>query len=110
MPNPLPSYGVTPILISVVSAVLITVPALGIPLLGLIKTPALEVLQQGSGKRSWKRMWLILVPVVPLLILYANNTLVWIVLAGIAMLFVVLAATSVALTKLFARVSTRYQQ
>ncbi|CAH1560277.1 ABC transporter permease [Vibrio rotiferianus] len=107
LPNPLPSYGVTPILISVVSAVLITVPALGIPLLGLIKTPALEVLQQSSGKRSWKRMWLVLVPVVPLLVLYANNTLVWIVLAGIAGLFVVLAAVSVALTKLFARFSTR---
>ncbi|WP_182025277.1 ABC transporter permease [Vibrio rotiferianus] len=107
LPNPLPSYGVTPVLISVVSAVLITVPALGIPLLGLIKTPALEVLQQSSGKRSWKRMWLVLVPVVPLLVLYANNTLVWIVLAGIAGLFVVLAAVSVALTKLFARFSTR---
>ncbi|MGR5435420.1 ABC transporter permease [Vibrio owensii] len=107
LPNPLPSYGVTPFLVSVVSAVLITVPALGIPLLGLIKTPALEVLQQGSGKRSWKRMWLVLVPVVPLLILYANNTLVWIVLAGIAALFVVLAMMSVMLTKLFARVSTR---
>jgi putative ABC transport system permease protein len=47
------------------------------------------------------------VPVVPLLVLYANNTLVWIVLAGIAALFVVLAAISVSLTKLFARVSTR---
>ena len=107
LPNPLPSYGVTPVLISVVSAVLITVPALGIPLLGLIKTPALEVLQQSSGKRSWKRMWLVLVPVVPLLVLYANNTLVWIVLAGIAGLFVVLAAVSIVLTKLFARFSTR---
>ncbi|MGR5231628.1 ABC transporter permease [Vibrio rotiferianus] len=107
LPNPLPSYGVTPFFVSVVSAVLITAPALGIPLLGLIKTPALEVLQQGSGKRSWKRMWLVLVPVVPLLVLYANNTLVWIVLAGIAALFVVLAAISVSLTKLFARVSTR---
>ncbi|WP_440888233.1 ABC transporter permease [Vibrio sp. WZ-1] len=107
LPNPLPSYGVTPFFISVVAAVLITVPALGIPLLGLIKTPALEVLQQGSGKRSWKRMWLVLVPVVPLLVLYANNTLVWIVLAGIAALFVVLAAISVSLTKLFARASTR---
>ncbi|MGR5470564.1 ABC transporter permease, partial [Vibrio astriarenae] len=90
---------------AVASAVLITVPALGIPLLGLIKTPAIEVLQQGGSQRSWKRMLLILVPLVPLLLLYANNTLVWIVLGGIAVLFVVLAAVSVALTKLFAGVS-----
>ena len=106
LPEPLPSYGVTPLLVAFISAVLITVPALGIPLLGLIKTPALEVLQQGKAQRSWKRMLLVLVPVVPLLLLYADNTLVWIVLTGIAVLFVVLAAVSVTLTKLFARVST----
>ncbi|MDV5043997.1 ABC transporter permease [Vibrio diabolicus] len=107
LPEPLPSYGVTPYLVSFISAVLITVPALGIPLLGLIKTPALEVLQQGKAQRSWKRMLLVLVPIVPLLLLYADNTLVWIVLIGIAVLFVVLAAVSVALTKLFARISTQ---
>ncbi|PFG58229.1 putative ABC transport system permease protein [Vibrio sp. ES.051] len=107
LPDPLPSYGFTPFLVSFISAILITVPALGIPLLGLIKTPALEVMQQGKAQRSWKRMLLILVPIIPLLLLYANNTLVWIVLAGIAALFVVLAAVSVALTKLFAHFSTR---
>ncbi|WP_162889736.1 ABC transporter permease [Vibrio sp. dhg] len=107
LPDPLPSYGVTPFLVSFISAVLITIPALGIPLLGLIKTPALEVLQQGKAQRSWKRMLLVLVPVIPLLILYANNTLVWIVLIGIAALFVVLALVSVSLTKLFASVSTQ---
>ncbi len=76
LPDPLPGYGVTPFLVAFISAVLITVPALGIPLLGLIKTPALEVLQQGKAQRSWKRMLLVLVPVVPLLLLYADNTLV----------------------------------
>ncbi|WP_180769635.1 ABC transporter permease [Vibrio parahaemolyticus] len=107
LPNPLPSYGVTPFVVAVVSATLITVPALGIPLLGLIKTPALEVLQQGTAQRSWKRLLLVLVPVLPLLALYANNTLVWIVLASIAALFVVLAGLSIALTKLFSRFATK---
>ncbi|MDX1255325.1 ABC transporter permease [Vibrio parahaemolyticus] len=107
LPNPLPSYGVTPFIVAVVSAILITVPALGIPLLGLIKTPALEVLQQGTAQRSWKRLLLVLVPVLPLLALYANNTLVWIVLAGIAALSVVLAGLSIALTKLFSRFATK---
>ncbi|OOX77220.1 ABC transporter permease [Vibrio parahaemolyticus] len=107
LPNPLPSYGVTPFIVAVVSAILITVPALGIPLLGLIKTPALEVLQQGTAQRSWKRLLLVLVPVHPLLALYANNTLVWIVLVGIAALFVVLAGLSIALTKLFSRFATK---
>ncbi|EJG0030482.1 ABC transporter permease [Vibrio parahaemolyticus] len=107
LPNPLPSYGVTPFVVAVVSAILITVPALGIPLLGLIKTPALEVLQQGTAQRSWKRLLLVLVPVLPLLALYANNTLVWIVLVGIAALFVILAGLSIALTKLFSRFATK---
>ncbi|EIT7138827.1 FtsX-like permease family protein [Vibrio parahaemolyticus] len=107
LPNPLPSYGVTPFIVAVVSAILITVPALGIPLLGLIKTPALEVLQQGTAQRSWKRLLLVLVPVLPLLALYANNTLVWIVLVGIAALFVILAGLSIALTKLFSRFATK---
>ncbi len=107
LPNPLPSYGVTPFVVAVVSAILITVPALGIPLLGLIKTPALEVLQQGTAQRSWKRLLLVLVPVLPLLALYANNTLVWIVLVGITALFVVLAGLSIALTKLFSRFATK---
>ncbi|WP_321462609.1 FtsX-like permease family protein [uncultured Vibrio sp.] len=107
LPDPLPGYGVTPFLVAVISAVLITVPALGIPLLGLIRTPALEVLQQGKAQRSWKTMLLVLVPIVPLLALYANNTLVWIVLIGIAALFVVLALVSVSLTKLVARFSTQ---
>ncbi|MEK2173142.1 FtsX-like permease family protein [Vibrio parahaemolyticus] len=107
LPNPLPSYGVTPFVVAVVSAILITVPALGIPLLGLIKTPALEVLQQRTAQRSWKRLLLVLVPVLPLLALYANNTLVWIVLVGIAALFVVLAGLSIALTKLFSRFATK---
>ncbi|EJG0885404.1 TPA: FtsX-like permease family protein [Vibrio parahaemolyticus] len=107
LPNPLPSYGVTPFIVAVVSAILITVPALGIPLLGLIKTPALEVLQQGTAQRSWKRLLLVLVPVLPLLALYANNTLVWIVLVGIAALFVVLAGLSITMTKLFSRFATK---
>ncbi len=107
LPDPLPSYGVMPFLVAFTSAVLITVPALGIPLLGLIKTPALEVLQQGKAQRSWKRMLLVLVPIIPLLALYANNTLVWIVLIGIAVLFAVLAVVSVILTKLLARFSTQ---
>ncbi|WP_322804635.1 FtsX-like permease family protein [Vibrio alfacsensis] len=107
LPNPLPSYGVTPFLTSVVSALLITVPALGIPLLGLIKTPALEVLQQGSSHRSWKHIVLVLVPLIPLLVLYADNTLVWIVLAAIAALFVLLAVVSVLITKFLANISTR---
>ncbi len=107
LPSPLPSYGLAPVLVAFVSAVLITIPALGIPLLGLIKTPALEVLQQGKAQRSWKRMLLVLVPIIPLLILYANNTLVWIVLLGIAVLFVVLAAVSITFTKVLARFSTQ---
>ncbi|MDF2154790.1 FtsX-like permease family protein [Vibrio sp. CAU 1672] len=105
LPDPLPRYGVMPAVIAISSAVLITVPALGIPMLGLIDTPAVEVLQQGTGRRSWHRLWLVLVPVLPLLVLYANNRLVWIVLGGIGILFVSLAFISIGLTRILAKLA-----
>ena len=109
LPNPLPSYGYQPILLSVLTSVLIGVPALGIPLLGLVNTSAISVIQSNhQGKKDSKKYLLLLVPVVPMLLMYGTNLLVWIVLGGIVALFVVLALASIAVLKLIAklRVST----
>ncbi|GAD80084.1 ABC transporter permease [Vibrio ezurae] len=98
LPDPLPSYGVTPALLSIVTCFLIGVPALGIPMINLVNTSASSVLQpavQARGK-SW---WLVAVPIVPMLIAYASNTLVWIVLASMVLLFAVLALIAVLISK-----------
>nr|WP_306416297.1 MULTISPECIES: FtsX-like permease family protein [unclassified Vibrio] len=109
LPSPLPSYGYQPMLLSVLTSVLIGVPALGIPLLGLVNTSAISVIQSNhQGKNDSKKYLLLLVPVVPMLLMYGTNLLVWIVLGGIVALFAVLALASIAVLKLIAklRVST----
>lgn len=109
LPNPLPSYGYQPILLSVLTSVLIGVPALGIPLLGLVNTSAISVIQSShQGQNSNKRYLLLLVPVVPMLLMYGNNLLVWIVLGGIVALFAVLALVSILVLRFIGklRVST----
>lgn len=99
LPDPLPSYGVAPVAISIITCILIGVPALGIPLLNLINTSAVNVLQPAAESTSKARWSLILVPLVPMAIVYSSNTMVWIVLVAIAILFVALAAISVLLSK-----------
>ncbi len=45
LPTPLPSYGAEPAILAIVSSILIGVPALGIPLIGLVNTSAISVIQ-----------------------------------------------------------------
>ncbi|HAS8147761.1 TPA: FtsX-like permease family protein [Vibrio vulnificus] len=94
LPEPLPSFGVEPFLVSLATAFCIAVPSLGIPLSSLLKTSAVSVMQpdDGSQQNIGKSGWLVLVPVVPMLVNYYNNVMVWVVLAAILILFVVLAA------------------
>ncbi len=103
LPSPLPSYGFTPYLYSIITCVLISVPALGIPLLHLLNTPALSVLQDTAHWISKKTLLLILVPAVPMFIIYGENLMVWLVLVGIFLLFVLLGVTSAVLTRLIAK-------
>ncbi|KJY84028.1 ABC transporter permease [Vibrio galatheae] len=100
LPSPLPSYGLKPIVISVATSLLIAVPALGIPLIGLTNVSAVNVMQPKAELNTTKaRYWLVLVPIIPMLFTYYDNLLVWIVLGGIVALFFVLALVSVLATK-----------
>lgn len=87
------------------SSLLIGVPALGIPLYKLISVSSVEVLQSADERQGGWINLLVLVPLVPLLVAYRDNNLVWIVLAGIVGLFMVLGAISVLFTLLLGKVS-----
>ncbi len=100
LPDPLPGYGITPVVIALITCLLIGVPALGIPLIELINTSAVNVIQQKIKQRKWSVYLLVLVPIIPMLLAYHSNTLVWIVLGGIIGLFVVLGGISVAIIKI----------
>jgi len=105
LPNPLPSYGVKPAMVAIGTSILIAVPALGIPLIGLTNVSAVNVMQEGeSSKVSRKRFALLLVPIIPMLFAYYDNLFVWIVLGGMVALFIVLAAISVLITRSLAKV------
>ncbi len=112
LPNPLPSFGIKPYLFAIFTSVLITIPALGMPLLGLINVSAVNVLQaQNKPVAVKKYVWLLLFPLIPMLILYWDNSLVWMMLAGIVGLFAVLAIISLLVAKCLTRLplSTAFQ-
>ncbi|MEZ9387110.1 ABC transporter permease [Vibrio lentus] len=107
LPTPLPSYGAEPAILAIVSSILIGVPALGIPLIGLVNTSAISVIQSNHQLReSYKKYLLLLVPIIPMMLMYGDNLLVWIVLAGIACLFLVLAVVSNVVLRLFGKLPT----
>lgn len=104
LPTPLPGYGFKPALVALISSILIAVPALGIPLGHLLNVNAASVMQQAQKQsRTRWNIALILVPVIPTLIVYWQNQLVWIVLTGIAALFLILALLSVVVTRSLAK-------
>ncbi|QUJ66799.1 FtsX-like permease family protein [Photobacterium sp. GJ3] len=92
LPQPLPDTGAMPWLASLLVAVLVSVPGIGIALWRLLDAPALAVMQkQAMGATSNVRYLLILVPVAALLLWVGDNPLMWLTLAGLAGLLVVLA-------------------
>lgn len=94
LPEQLPGYGWQPFVFGSAVALLIGLPALGIPLLRLLDTPAIAVLQAQAAKPSKKGLWLIAVPVIAFLLIYGANSLVWMVFAGLIVLFLLLASLS----------------
>ncbi|PMG17000.1 ABC transporter permease [Vibrio splendidus] len=107
LPTPLPSYGAEPAILAIVSSILIGVPALGIPLIGLVNTSAISVIQSNHRlRKSYKKYLLLLVPIIPMMLMYGDNLLVWIVLAGIACLFLVLAFVSTLVLRLVSKLPT----
>ncbi|MFA0656419.1 ABC transporter permease [Vibrio sp. 10N.222.49.C12] len=107
LPTPLPNYGIEPAILAILSSILIGVPALGIPLIGLVNTSAISVIQSShQSNESYKRYLLLLVPIIPMMLMYGDNLLVWIVLAGIACLFLVLAVVSTLVLRLVGKLPT----
>lgn len=104
LPSPLPSYGLKPVLVSILTSSLIAIPALGISLIGLVNVSAINVMQpQANHNQKRAHYWLVMVPIMPMILAYYDNLLVWIVLGGIIVLFLALAIVSIGLTKLLGK-------
>ena len=103
LPDQLPGYGWQPFVFGSAVALLIGLPALGIPLIRLLDTSAIAVLQAQAVRPSKKGLWLIAVPAIAFLLIYGANTLVWMVFGGLIVLFVVLASVSYVLLHLLSK-------
>ncbi|MFT6985079.1 MAG: putative ABC transport system permease protein [Psychromonas sp.] len=100
LPAQLPGYGYLPFVAATLVALLIGLPALGIPLIRLLDTSAVAVLQAQAVAPSKKGWWLAGLPVLAFMLFYGGNALVWMVLGGLIMLFVLLAGSSYSLLSL----------
>ncbi|MEG3754266.1 ABC transporter permease [Psychromonas arctica] len=94
LPQELPSVGIQPFLFALGVALCIGLPALLIPLTRLLDAPAINVIQKQSVTYSKTSWWLLLLPFTALVVFYGGNKLVWMVLIGLLVLFVVLAGLS----------------
>lgn len=103
LPDPLPSYGVAPYLVALGSCLVVAVPALGLPLINLLQTPATSVMQSNTTPFDKKWLGLLLVPLIPLLWGYGDNVFVWLVFVGVVVAFVVLSGASLVMLKLVRR-------
>ncbi|MDP5254975.1 MULTISPECIES: ABC transporter permease [unclassified Vibrio] len=106
LPTPLPSYGSGPFVAALLTCISIGIPALGIPLTKLINTSAVAVLQpqDNSFSMSLSQWTMLSVPLLGLGMFYANNALVWAILAGILALLFVLGTMGIFLSKLLAKI------
>ncbi|OOE95974.1 ABC transporter permease [Salinivibrio sp. AR640] len=103
LPSPLPSYGWVPWVLAPGVALLVALPALGVPLLKLLDAPALAAVQSQAGSGRHRRgtaAILIAIPVGALALWAFDNTLLWSVLAAMAAMIVLLALAGLGLLKL----------
>lgn len=107
LPKVLPSVGIQPFLFAIGVALCIGVPALLIPLTRLLDAPAINVIQQQTTHYSKKSWWLLLLPITALVMFYGSNQLVWMVLIGLLLLFVLLAGLSYGLLQSLGKLKWR---
>jgi len=103
LPKELPSVGIQPFMFAIGVALCIGLPALLIPLTRLLDAPAINVIQKQETYYSKTSWWLLLLPITALIVFYGSNKLVWMVLIGLLVLFVLLAGLSYGLLKLLGK-------
>ncbi|WP_318523081.1 ABC transporter permease [Photobacterium leiognathi] len=106
LPDELPSIGFAPLVISLLLALFISLPALGIPLSRLVNASAMntvQVIQVSTAKFS--PVWLLLIfPVLAAVAWTGTNLFVWLTLLGMVVLLVLLALVGIAAIALLKKV------
>ncbi|PSV89629.1 ABC transporter permease [Photobacterium leiognathi] len=106
LPDELPSIGVAPLVISLLLALFISLPALGIPLSRLVNASAMNTVQvTDTPTTKFSPMWLLLIfPVLAAVAWIGTNLFVWLTLLGMVVLLVLLALVGIAAIALLKKI------
>ncbi|WP_305416687.1 ABC transporter permease [Photobacterium leiognathi] len=98
LPDELPSIGFAPLVISLLLALFISLPALGIPLSRLVNASAMNTVQATQVPTAkFSSVWLLLIfPVLAAVAWIGTNLFVWLTLLGMVALLVLLALVGIA--------------
>ncbi|WP_318419232.1 ABC transporter permease [Photobacterium leiognathi] len=98
LPDELPSIGFAPLVISLLLALFISLPALGIPLSRLVNASAMNMVQVTQvSTAKFSPVWLLLIfPVLAAVAWIGTNLFVWLTLLGMVALLVLLALVGIA--------------
>ncbi|WP_305843526.1 ABC transporter permease [Photobacterium leiognathi] len=98
LPDELPSIGFAPLVISLLLALFISLPALGIPLSRLVNASAMNTVQATQAPTAkFSPIWLLLIfPVLAAVAWIGTNLFVWLTLLGMVVLLVLLALVGIA--------------
>ncbi|WP_318437072.1 ABC transporter permease [Photobacterium leiognathi] len=106
LPDELPSIGFAPLVISLLLALFISLPALGIPLSRLVNASAMNTVQATQvSTAKFSSIWLLLIfPVLAAVAWVGTNLFVWLTLLGMVALLVLLALVGIAAIALLKKI------
>ncbi|WP_305815745.1 ABC transporter permease [Photobacterium leiognathi] len=106
LPAELPSIGFAPLVISLLLALFISLPALGIPLSRLVNASAMNTVQATQvSTAKFSSVWLLLIfPVLAAVAWIGTNLFVWLTLLGMVVLLVLLALVGIAAIALLKKI------
>ncbi|WP_318517742.1 ABC transporter permease [Photobacterium leiognathi] len=106
LPDELPSIGVAPLVISLLLALFISLPALGIPLSRLVNASAMNTVQATQAPTAkFSAVWLLLIfPVLAAVAWIGTNQFVWLILLGMVTLLMLLALVGIAAIALLKKI------
>ncbi|WP_434138146.1 ABC transporter permease [Photobacterium leiognathi] len=106
LPDELPSIGFAPLVISLLLALFISLPALGIPLSRLVNASAMNTVQATQAPTAkFSPVWLLLIfPVLAAVAWIGTNLFVWLTLLGMVVLLVLLALIGIAAIALLKKI------
>ncbi|WP_305369719.1 ABC transporter permease [Photobacterium leiognathi] len=106
LPDELPSIGFAPLVISLLLALFISLPALGIPLSRLVNAYAMNTVQATQvSTAKFSPVWLLLIfPVLAAVAWIGTNLFVWLTLLGMVTLLMLLALVGIAAIALLKKI------